>query len=131
MNPPVQGSPESTPRLPLTGNLFAGLSSRPLSQEVIEVLWQTGPLRLERIISHGQATPPGEWYDQATDEWVVLLTGAARLCIEGCPSLLDMRPGDHVLLPAHLRHRVEWTDPNADTVWLALHVLPGGNLVLS
>ncbi len=113
--------------LPLTGNLLAGLSSLPLSEEVIKVLWQTGPLRLEQIISHGQATPPGEWYDQDTDEWVVLLTGAARLRIEGCPSLFDLGPGDHILLPAHLKHRVEWTSPEAHTIWLALHVQPGGN----
>lgn len=107
-----------------SNNLFADLPPAPLPEELCQVLWQTGFVRLERIVSHGHSTPAGQWYDQDTDEWVVLLCGAATLRIEGEEDLLKMRPGDHVLLPAHRRHRVEWTDPNQSTVWLAVHVCP-------
>jgi len=78
-------------------------------------------VRLERIVSTGQATPPGEWLSQAHEEWVLLLKGAAILTLEGEAPLM-LGPGDHVLIPADLRHRVDWTDPRAPTVWLALHI---------
>ena len=78
-------------------------------------------LKLERIVSHGQVTPPGAWYDQDQDEWVLLLSGAARLVIEGQPEVA-LLPGDALLLPARCRHRVSWTDPDQATVWLALHM---------
>jgi cupin 2 domain-containing protein len=105
------------------GNLFTGIPPE-LPAELLQVLWQVPGLRLERIVSRGHVTPAGQWYDQDTDEWVVLLTGAARLRVEGRSELLELHPGDYVLLPAHLRHRVEWTDPGQDSVWLALHVTP-------
>ena len=89
--------------------------------ERFDTLLQTGAFRLERILSLGQATAPGQWYDQAQDEWVLLVQGAAQLRIEGMEAALEMRPGDYVLLPAHRRHRVEWTDPHTPTLWLALH----------
>ena len=101
------------------GNLYAGIPSQ-LPKELSQILWQTSRFQLERIVSRGHITPPGEWYDQDHDEWVVLLTGAASLRIEGRHDVLAMRPGDHVLLPAHLRHRVEWTEPERETIWLAL-----------
>jgi cupin 2 domain-containing protein len=107
-----------------TGNLFTA-PAVPAADEFLETLWASGGVRFERIISHGHITPPGTWYDQDTDEWVVLLSGAARLRIEGRDELLELRPGDHVLLPAHLRHRVEWTDPDQDSHWLAVHVPAG------
>jgi cupin 2 domain-containing protein len=103
-----------------TGNLFAALpASGPV--EEFRPLWEKPGVRVERIVSHGHATPPDEWYDQAADEWVVLLAGAARLVVEGHSDALELRPGDWVLLPAHLRHRVAWTDPERDTIWLAVH----------
>jgi cupin 2 domain-containing protein len=101
-------------------NLFDDLPAK-LPAERIEVLLSAPGLRVERIISTGHATPPGEWYDQDTDEWIVVLRGHARLRIESEPDTRDLYPGDHVLLPAHLRHRVEWTDNAAPTVWLAVH----------
>jgi cupin 2 domain-containing protein len=103
------------------GNLFNGIPTAALPRELLDVLWQTPNLRVERIVSRGHTTPAGEWYDQDGDEWVVLLTGSARLRIEGRDEALEMRPGDYILLPAHLRHRVEWTDPEQETVWLAIH----------
>jgi cupin 2 domain-containing protein len=76
---------------------------------------------LEKIISDGQATPPGEWLDQENDEWVLLLKGSAGLRFAGESGIRTMRPGDAVNLPARLRHRVEWTECGAKTIWLALH----------
>ncbi len=93
--------------------------------EVFEPLLQRRGLRLERIVSRGQATPPGEWYDQTQDEWILLLAGAARLRIEaadGDHHDHDLAPGDSLLLPAHCRHRVEMTAPDGPTLWLALHL---------
>jgi cupin 2 domain-containing protein len=104
-------------------NLFAPIPSE-ATGEFFQVLLETGTFRLERIVSAGQATPPGEWYDQDTDEWVVLLTGGAGLRFEDEPAPRILAPGDHLLIPAHRRHRVEWTDPETPTVWLALHFSP-------
>ncbi len=79
-------------------------------------------VRVERIVSFGQASPEGFWYDQAESEWVTLLTGKARIRIADQPNAITLGPGDTLLLPAHCRHRVEWTDPDLPTVWLALFV---------
>jgi cupin 2 domain-containing protein len=101
-------------------NLFDSIPSK-MPAELFEILLETKNFRLERIVSTGQATPPGEWYDQEAHEWVVLLSGAARLRFEDEPEPRELRPGDYLLIPAHRRHRVEWTDPTQATVWLALH----------
>jgi len=95
-----------------------------LPLESFEALLQTGAFRLERILSRGHAAPKDEWYDQDRPEWVLLLQGSAGLRIEGQTKLIHLQPGDFLTLPAHLRHRVEWTDPECDTVWLALHYEP-------
>jgi cupin 2 domain-containing protein len=79
-------------------------------EEIFETLLKTDHFKLERIISSGQATPPGEWYDQDANEWVILLSGSAGLLFEGNEEVLVMRPGDYVHIPAHRRHQVEWTD---------------------
>lgn len=100
-------------------NLFDGIADD-LPEELFEPLAQGTAFRLERIVSRAHRTPDGQWYDQSQDEWVVLLKGAAALHIEGEQQLLILNPGDHVLLPAHCRHRVEWTAPEGDTVWLGL-----------
>jgi cupin 2 domain-containing protein len=103
-------------------NLFAPLPAE-IPAEIFQVLLKTRNFRLERIVSAGQATPPGEWYDQHTHEWVVLLTGGAGLRFEDEAKPRVLRPGDYLLIPAHRRHRVEWTDTAHPTVWLALHYL--------
>jgi cupin 2 domain-containing protein len=101
-------------------NLFADLP-RERSRETIEALLETPHLRLERIVSFDQATPPGEWYDQPRAEWVLLLSGAAalRFAQESEPRVLS--PGDWLHIAPHARHRVEWTAAEGPTVWLALH----------
>ena len=102
------------------GNLFAGISDGE-GKEVFTTLLKTGAFTLERIVSSGQATPPGQWYDQETPEWVILLKGRAGLTFEGEKEIRTLSPGDYVCIPAHCRHRVEWTDAGQTTLWLALH----------
>ena len=102
------------------GNLFADLPTDH-STETNEQLLQTDHFLLERIVSFGQATPPSEWLDQHRPEWVLLLQGSAGLLIQGESEPRVLRPGDHVLIPTHARHRVEWTDSEEPTIWLALH----------
>jgi cupin 2 domain-containing protein len=77
-------------------------------------------VRIERIVSRGHSSPPGFWYDQDESEWVMVLSGAASLLFEGEVEAVRMGPGDYIDVPAHQRHRVEWTDPDQDTVWLAV-----------
>jgi cupin 2 domain-containing protein len=101
-------------------NLFAEVAEA-LPAEVFEVLLETPGFRLERIVSDGQATPPGEWLDQENDEWVLLLKGGAGLRFADEPQTRAVRPGDALRIPARLRHRVEWTERGVKTIWLALH----------
>jgi cupin 2 domain-containing protein len=100
-------------------NLFDDIP-RVLAAERIDILLDMAAVRLERIVSVGHATPAGEWYDQVRDEWVVVLRGRARVRIEGEAEDRALGVGDHLLLRAHVRHRVEWTDPTEPTVWLAV-----------
>lgn len=90
------------------------------TEEIFTELWRTECVRIERIVSTGQITPLGQWYNQNWDEWVILLSGAAKLeFADG--SVHDLKPGNYVLIPAHCRHRVAWTVPNEASVWLAVH----------
>lgn len=104
-----------------SGNLFSGLPEGQQTGEALDILLAGGEFRLVRIVSTGQATLQGEWYDQAEAEWVVLLQGAAGLRFEDEAAERVMGVGDWVSIPAHRRHRVEWTAPDEPTVWLALH----------
>ena len=100
-------------------NLFAALPDA-RAGEAVEILLRRPFLRIERIVSHGQASPPGFWYDQAHGEWVVLLAGVAALRFADEPEARRLLPGDVVDIAPHRRHRVEWTDPDMPTVWLAV-----------
>lgn len=102
------------------GNLFTGIPAE-LPAELCEVLASGKGVRVERIVSRGHASPEGFWYDQDTTELVLLVRGRARLRVEGVGPVLTLAEGDHIVLEAHVRHRVEWTDPERDTVWLAVH----------
>ena len=101
----------------MTTNLFTDLPSN-LPDELFTTLLEANNLRIERIVSHGHASPEGFWYDQDQHEWVVVLQGAARLSIEG--ESKELKPGDFISIPAHQKHRVEWTTPDEPTVWLAV-----------
>ena len=112
----------STPSQELRhGNLLAGLPAR-LAEEQVDCLVEGhSRLRIERIVSTGQSSAPDFWYDQADDEFVVLLAGAARLRFQPGDISFDLKPGDWIEIPAHKRHRVEWTQADPPTVWLAVH----------
>ena len=101
-------------------NLFADIPDC-LPDELLETLVDADSVRVERIVSHGHASPEGFWYDQEQHEWVVVLGGAARLRFADDDEVMEMGPGDFVNIPAHKRHRVEWTTPDEPTVWLAVH----------
>lgn len=102
-----------------TNSLFTDVPAA-MQEELLHTLLSTPAFRIERIVSWGQASSEGFWYDQESDEWVLLVKGAAKLSFEG-EEPFDMLPGAYVNIPAHTRHRVEWTDPTQPTIWLAIH----------
>jgi cupin 2 domain-containing protein len=114
MNPP------DTKPAPARGNLFEHVT-RAGPDERINSLVDRNGVTVERIVSHGHASPPDFWYDSPRAEWVVLLSGAATLEFEGDPDACVMKPGDHVLIEAHRRHRVASTGEAGPSVWLAVH----------
>lgn len=89
-----------------------------LPDEMVDVLLRQASLRIERIVSRGQYSPPDFWYDQEQAEWVLLIQGAARL--EFAQHMVSLQAGDYLHIAAHEKHRVDWTDPEQDTVWLAV-----------
>lgn len=101
-------------------NLFQPLPDARAGECFDDLLRRPG-CRVERIVSHGQASPPGFWYDQAWDEWVLLLAGHAVLRLASRTAPVTLAPGDHLLIPAGERHRVEATAADQPTVWLAVH----------
>lgn len=92
-----------------------------LPAEVLTTLLDAATVRVERIESYGHASPHGFWYDQDQNEWVMVLKGEARLRFEKDDQPIEMKPGDYVNIPAHARHRVDWTTPDEPTIWLAVH----------
>lgn len=107
----------------LPDNLFDAEAGEDRSAERFTTLLASSAFRLERIVSYGHPTPAGQWYDQPGPEWVLLARGTARLQFDpGAP--LDLVAGDHLLIPARARHRVEAV--SEDAVWLALHFQPEG-----
>ncbi|HXC92956.1 MAG TPA: cupin domain-containing protein [Geobacteraceae bacterium] len=106
------------------GNVLADIPAQSM-EELFETIFEKSGTRIERIISYGQGTPEGEWYDQEHDEWVLLLSGFAELQIEGEIEPRRLRSGDYLLLPARCRHRVIRTDADEKTIWLAIHICSG------
>ena len=102
------------------GNLLADLPPSGEAEE-FRSLFATPQLRVERIVSHRHASPPDFWYDQHEAEWVMVVSGEAGLEIEDEAAPRRLGPGDYVLIPPHVRHRVAWTAQDRPTVWLAVH----------
>ncbi len=100
-------------------NLLSSLPDARAAEQVTTLLSRPG-LRVERIVSLGQASPPGFWYDQAEGEWVLVLAGAAKLRFVDEPEPRLLRAGNSLDIAPHRRHRVDWTEPATPTVWLAL-----------
>jgi len=109
-----------------SGNVFAGVGPAPVGEVTVTLAARPGAF-VERIVSTGQASPPGFWYDQDWTEWVMVLAGEGAVRIEGEAEARTLRPGDWLELPARLRHRVEWTLADPPTVWLAVHWKDGSH----
>ena len=92
-----------------------------LQEEIFEDLLKNDKFTIERIVSHGQSSPEGYWYDQEENEFVVLLSGEAHLIFEGEDIPIELAKGDALLIPSRKKHRVDWTSPDEDTVWLTVH----------
>lgn len=105
----------------MVANLYADIPEMPAEEYIQEILVRP-IIRIERIVSRGHCSPQGFWYDQDWEEWVLLLQGKAGLEFKDDPSVMELKPGDHVLIAAHERHRVAWTARDEDTVWLAVHM---------
>ena len=101
-------------------NLFSDIPDD-LPDELCERLLEAKSVRIDRIVSTGHASPAGFWYDQEDHEWVIVLKGEAKLLFEGDDKPIHMQPGDFVNIPAHRKHRIEWTAPEEPTVWVAVH----------
>ena len=108
----------------MNGNLFDRLPAGTQQAERIDTLCARPGVRIERIVSTGQSSPPGFWYDQPDDEWVALLSGAATLRFADEDAPRTLRPGDWIFILAHRRHRVDQTDADVASVWLAVHLTP-------
>lgn len=118
-----------------TNNIYSQLP-KDLSAEVFDTLSQGTNVRIERIVSLGHQTPDKSWYDQSEHEWIILLKGEAGILFANSsaspdssdcshspdsPKLTTLSPGDYINIPAHTKHRVEWTDADNPTIWLAIH----------
>ncbi|HSQ05875.1 MAG TPA: cupin domain-containing protein [Burkholderiales bacterium] len=104
----------------MIANLFTDISTAHSDEQFVELLARPG-VQIERIVSHGHASPPGFWYDQPQGEWVLILQGEAALRFEDEPAARVLKAGDFVDIAAHRRHRVDWTHAGAPTVWLAVY----------
>ena len=102
-------------------SIYSGIPDQ-LPKELIEEIAGGDHVRIERIVSKGHASPPDFWYDQECDEWVILLAGAARLLFADGEKPVSLKSGDHIFIPAHSKHRVEWTHPDQQTIWLAVFI---------
>jgi cupin 2 domain-containing protein len=100
-------------------NLFSGIPSD-LSEELFTTIHSAKRFRIERIISQGQASPPGFWYDQEEHEWVIVLRGSAVIQLEDQAEPVKLQPGSYLNIPAHARHQVVATSATEETVWLAV-----------
>lgn len=107
--------PESLP-----GNLFDRITAEADDEEFSTLLARPG-LEIERIVSTGQSSPPGFWYDQTRDEWVLLISGSAAIDFDDGGATVTLRPGDYLHIPAGRRHRVAWTSATEPAIWLAVH----------
>lgn len=99
-------------------NFFSNIPEN-LSEEIIETILTHNNIRIERIISKGQSSPEDFWYDQTENEWILVLAGKAMIKFED-ESIITLHKSDYLLIPANQKHRVEWTDPEQHTIWLAI-----------
>lgn len=99
-------------------NIFDSIPDN-LDEEVFDLLLQNNQIKIERIISKGQSSPKSGWYDQDKNEWVIVLKGEAIISFENGEDA-NLKAGSYLHIPAHIKHKVKWTDPDAETIWLAV-----------
>ena len=100
-------------------NIFDDIPKN-IKSEIFETLIDSDDVQIERIISKGHQSPESGWYDQDKNEWLIVLKGEAILSFAD-KSSLKLKAGDFINIPAHKKHRVEWTNPDTETIWLAIH----------
>ena len=100
-------------------NIFESIPDN-LDEEFCDLLVQGENVKIERIISRGHTSPESGWYDQEQDEWVIVLKGEAVISFENGENI-NLKAGVHINIPAHKKHKVSWTNPEAETIWLAVH----------
>lgn len=100
------------------GNILE-LADEAFDSEILEDIVRSEHVRIERILSKGQASPEAGWYDQDENEWVVVLQGRGRLVFDDGTEV-ELDTGSYMNIPAHKKHRVAWTDPDRVTIWLAV-----------
>ncbi len=98
-------------------NIFEHIADD-INEEIFDVLLKRNNIKIERIISNGQASPETGWYDQAQNEWVIVLSGEAIVDFEN--TQFSLKEGDYLNIPAHTKHKVSWTHPSRQTTWLAI-----------
>ena len=103
----------------MKSNIFTQIPKE-LKEELFEELLSNDTLKIQRIVSYGHTTEESKWYDQDNDEWVILLKGEATISFEDAEDV-DLKVGDYLNIPAHKKHRVSWTKPDEETIWLAIH----------
>ena len=104
----------------MRGTLLADIPVE-LPQEIFDTICVSDTVKIERIVSRGHASPKGFWYDQDRSEFILIVQGSAGLKIENERDTVVLKTGDYLNIGAHVKHRVEWTDPAGDTIWLAVH----------
>ena len=104
----------------MKGTLLEGIPAE-LSEEILDTICSTDSVKIERIVSRGHASPEGFWYDQEENEFVLVVRGSAGLKLEKEDNIVVLKAGDYLNIGAHVKHRVEWTDPKCETIWLAVH----------
>ena len=101
------------------GNLFESMPED-VSKEVLTGLVHGENVKIERIVSKGQSSPASGWYDQSENEWVMVVKGLAKISFEN-NSVVHLKAGSYINIPAHTKHKVTWTKPGTETIWLAVH----------
>ncbi len=104
----------------MTGNIYDQIPTN-IPKELIEEIVHSPSVSIERIVSYGHSSPPGFWYNQEKHEWVILLKGAASIRFEEGNRLVALTEGSYLNIPAHTKHRVEWTQADAESIWLAVY----------
>ncbi len=105
----------------MIANIFSHLPASTVTNEQFTELLARPALKIERIVSTGQASPADFWYNQPGGEWVLLIQGEAKLRLADEPTARHLKAGDFLEIPAHQKHRVDWTPANQITIWLAIH----------